>query len=98
MSFDIIALMAHITLHVSDGTYELMKKHPEIKWSEVARKAIVEYLAGLGDRSSGKEVLENISTISRLKLKSVSEEEARIFSKSVVEKEWKRAQSLTQAS
>jgi len=37
--------MPNITLSVPPDLYRKMKKHPEIKWSEVARKAIAEYLA-----------------------------------------------------
>ncbi len=32
--------MAHITLSIKDQTYNEMKHYSEIKWSEVARKAI----------------------------------------------------------
>ncbi len=35
--------MPNITLSVSEEVYELIKKHPEIKWSEVARQAISNY-------------------------------------------------------
>ena len=34
--------MAHITLSIPDEIYTEMKKHPEIKWSEIARQNIVE--------------------------------------------------------
>lgn len=36
--------MVNITLSVPDNIHVLMRKHPEIKWSEVARKAIVQKL------------------------------------------------------
>jgi predicted CopG family antitoxin len=39
--------MTNITLSVPDELYEEMKKHPEIRWSEVARQALVKKLADL---------------------------------------------------
>jgi len=34
--------MVNMTLAIPEELHELMKKHPEIKWTEVARKAINE--------------------------------------------------------
>jgi hypothetical protein len=31
--------MGNITLSVSDKLHERMRKHPELKWTEIARKA-----------------------------------------------------------
>ncbi|MGC8577894.1 MAG: hypothetical protein ACP5M7_07905 [Thermoproteota archaeon] len=36
--------MANVTLAVPDETYKKMKKYKEIKWSEVIRRAVVEYI------------------------------------------------------
>ena len=36
--------MPNITLSIPDDIYRKMKKYPEVKWSEVARKAIIGYL------------------------------------------------------
>jgi hypothetical protein len=35
--------MPNITLSLPDDVYSIMKEHGEIKWSEVARRAISEY-------------------------------------------------------
>jgi len=35
--------LANVTLAVSEELRRIMKSHPEIKWSEVARQAIWEY-------------------------------------------------------
>jgi len=32
--------MTNLTLSIPDDLYEEMKKHPEIRWSEVARQAV----------------------------------------------------------
>lgn len=90
--------MAHLTLSIPDELYEEMKQHPEIKWSEVARRAIVEYLQRVKGRSSSKEVLELLSDETREKLRSVTREEAKRFYGMMVEAEWRRARSLTQVS
>ncbi|MCX6778525.1 MAG: hypothetical protein NT157_06645 [Candidatus Micrarchaeota archaeon] len=35
--------MANITLHIPDDVHDLMKRHGEVRWSEVARRAIIEH-------------------------------------------------------
>ena len=35
--------MPNITLSIPEDLYKLIKNHPEIKWSQVARKAIWNY-------------------------------------------------------
>ena len=35
--------MANITLSIPDELHKVVKQHPEIKWSEVARQAMFEY-------------------------------------------------------
>ena len=39
--------MTNLTLSVPDDLYEEMKKHPEIRWSEVARQALAKKLDDL---------------------------------------------------
>ncbi len=39
--------MANLTLSVPDDLYEEMKRHPEIRWSEVARQALAKKLEDL---------------------------------------------------
>jgi len=46
--------MTHITLSIPEELYRLMKKHREINWSEVARRAILEKLLAI---KAGEEVL-----------------------------------------
>ncbi len=36
--------MANYTIHIPEELYNRMKKHPEIKWSEILRQGIKEYL------------------------------------------------------
>ncbi|MDO8726856.1 MAG: hypothetical protein Q7J35_12375 [Candidatus Methanoperedens sp.] len=39
--------MATITLNIPDETQKEMKKHSEIKWNEIARKAIIKRIEDL---------------------------------------------------
>ena len=39
--------MTNLTLSIPDDLYEEMKKHPEIRWSEVARQAVTRKLEDL---------------------------------------------------
>ena len=39
--------MANLTLSVPDALYEEMKRHPEIRWSEVARQALAKKIEDL---------------------------------------------------
>jgi hypothetical protein len=46
--------MANITLFIPDDIRARMEKYSEVKWSEVVRKAILDYL----DKLTGSETLE----------------------------------------
>ncbi|MFH1306566.1 MAG: hypothetical protein ABIH83_02835 [Candidatus Micrarchaeota archaeon] len=66
--------MGNITLSVSEDVHRDMKKHSEVRWSEVARKAIVERLEVLKlaeklakkSKLTEKDVLEFSRKIKRL--------------------------------
>jgi len=90
--------MAHLTLSVPKELYEEMRKHPEIKWSEVARAAIGEYLSKLGSKSTSSEVLLMLPSETRMKLGSISAEEAKRIYSEMVKGEWNRMKYLTRTS
>ena len=58
--------MANITLSVPEDIHEIMKRHREIRWSEIARKALVEQVKKL-------EVMEKIASKSKLTMHDVEE-------------------------
>jgi predicted unusual protein kinase regulating ubiquinone biosynthesis (AarF/ABC1/UbiB family) len=58
--------MANITLSIPEELHEKMKKHSEIRWSEVVRKA-------LSDKVSDLEYMEGIASSSRLTLREANE-------------------------
>ena len=58
--------MVNVTFAVPKELHEIMRRHPEIKWSEIARKAMWEYAQKL-------ELMERITSESRLSEKDVLE-------------------------
>ncbi|MCD6480827.1 MAG: hypothetical protein J7L31_00940 [Thermoplasmata archaeon] len=58
--------MTNITLSIPDGLKKKMEKYPEIKWSQIARKAIEEKIKDL-------ELLDKLTKDSKLTEKDVEE-------------------------
>lgn len=58
--------MVNVTLAVPEELHKIMKKHPEIKWSEVARQAMWEYARKL-------ELLDEIAGRSKMSAKEAVE-------------------------
>ena len=58
--------MPNITLSVPEEVYKIMKKHREMRWSEVARKAITEEVKKI-------ELIEKIASKSKLTMKDIEE-------------------------
>jgi len=52
--------MANMTLSLSDEIYKKIKKHNEIKWSEVARRAIEEKLKQIEEADYRKYSLKRL--------------------------------------
>ncbi len=44
-------LMTNITFSVDQDLHRKMKNHPEIKWSEILRRAIIDYLTKIEEPS-----------------------------------------------
>jgi Fe-S cluster biosynthesis and repair protein YggX len=89
--------MPHITLSLPKKVYEEIKKHPEIKWSEVARMSIILYLAKLKEKSESEEVLSMLSPKARSIIEKIPEKKAKKFYEKMVKEEWKRMKSTTRA-
>jgi predicted house-cleaning noncanonical NTP pyrophosphatase (MazG superfamily) len=58
--------VVNVTFAVPEELHEIMRRHPEIKWSEIARKAMWEYAQKL-------ELMERITSESRFSEKDVLE-------------------------
>ena len=65
--------MVNVTLAVPEELHEIMRRHPEIKWSEIARKAMWEYARKL-------ELMERVASESRLSEKDVLELDKKVKS------------------
>ncbi|MFQ5834238.1 MAG: hypothetical protein ACE5H4_16155 [Candidatus Thorarchaeota archaeon] len=90
--------MANLTLSIPDDVRERMRKYPEIKWSEVVRRAILEYL----DRLMGSETIDSahyakLAEKTGVNLDSISMDEAERHYGKMRELEWER-HSMTRTS
>jgi len=70
--------MPNMTLSIPEEIHEAMKKHKEIRWSEIARNSIVNYVKKL-------EIMDKITSKSKLTMKDVMEIDKKI--KSSISKE-----------
>jgi len=89
--------MPNITLSIPDEIYRKMKKYSEIKWSEVVRKAIVDYLKKLEESKteiSTKELLEELSNDFKKCLDELDFEKALEGYKKMRDEEWKRISTI----
>jgi len=86
--------MANITLAIPDNIFRKMKKHREIRWSEVARKAIVLRIKNLeegGFKSTTQELLEDLGKGFKKSVNELTLEKAVKGYKKMRGAEWKRA-------
>jgi hypothetical protein len=67
--------MANITFHVDPDIHTRMKKHPEIKWSEIFRRSIIEYLVKLeaSETMTTRELMSLLSHDARDIIKNLGE-------------------------
>ena len=56
--------MPNITLSISQDLHEMIKRHREIRWSEIARVAIV-------DQTKKLELMDKIASKSKLTVKDI---------------------------
>ena len=89
--------MAHITLSLPDEAYQEIKHHPEIKWSEIARQAIIEKTLLLKKSMHTTEFVKLLSAETRKDLQHVPKEKWVAFTKAVKKAGWKRTKYLTRA-
>ena len=92
--------MANITLAIPNDIYIKMKKYKEIRWSEVVRRAIVEYIKKLeegGFELTTRELLEELGEDFRKSLNELSFEKAVEGYEKMRDAEWRRT-STTQVS
>ena len=89
--------MTNITLSIPDELYKKMKKYSEIKWSEVIRKAISEYIERIeegGLKITTKELLKGFGEELKKELSELSLEMIEEGYKKMSEEEWKRVYTI----
>ena len=92
--------MPNITLSLPDDIYKKMKKYSEIKWSEVVRKAIADYIKKLEESRveiTTEELLEDLGDDFKKSLDELELEKALEGYKKMRDAEWKRI-SMTQVN
>lgn len=85
--------MVNITVSIPENLYNKMKKYSEVKWSEVVRKALVEYIGRLEVMERGVVSSDDLARMlreSNLDVSSIGLEKALDFYSKARELEWKR--------
>jgi len=95
-------MSANFTVRIPRKLYERMKRHPEVNWSEVVRRAIEEYLEKLEGSelaTPSERVIEELLKmgVSPSGLKPLSPEEEERLYRELREKTWERIRSTIQA-
>ena len=89
--------MANITLSVPDEVYRRMKRRRDVKWSEIARRAIVEKLeqveGPVGFYASTRELADMIASAG-VNLNDVPLNEAIRHHRKMRELEWQRTSTI----
>jgi len=86
--------MAHITLSLDEETYGIVKKHPEINWSEIARRSIKKETTRINGIVKGKDFFDNLPEETKNGIKEISKfpkSSWKKYYKGMKEKEWNRA-------
>jgi len=89
--------MPNITVSVPKDVYKKMKGYSEVKWSEVVRKALTEYIEKLEVTERGVVLSDELSEMlreSKLDVSSISLEKAIEHYEGVRELEWKRSSTI----
>ena len=92
--------MTNITLSIPDEIYARMKMHREIRWSEVVRRAITEFIGKLEERGSEmttRDLLEELGDDYRKSLSELSFEKAAKGYEKMRDAEWKRVYTIQTA-
>jgi len=85
--------MTEITLLIPEEVYKKMNEHEGVRWSEVVKEAIMEYIYRLEERKmevTTEELLEELGEKFAKELSEINMEEAVKSYEVMREKEWKR--------
>jgi len=86
--------MVNVTVSIPEDLHSKMKKYSEVKWSEVVRKALIEYIGRLEAKErrvvSSDELSEMLKK-SQLDVASITLDKAIEYYERARELEWKRS-------
>ena len=86
--------MVNVTVSIPEDLYNKMKKYSEVKWSEVVRKALIEYIGRLEvkeRRIVSSDELSEMLKKSQLDVASIPLDKAIEYYEKARELEWKRS-------
>jgi len=88
--------MTNITFSVDDDIHKKMKEHPEIKWTEILRQSIINYLKNVEeiDVISIKDFRERLDPELLQKIEELEEQEEILFYKEAKKMEQERLNRL----
>ncbi len=89
--------MPNITLSIPEDIYKKMKKYREVKWSEVVRKAILDYIKRLEEseiEKNTKEILEELGQDFKKSLSELNVENVVEGYEKMRDAEWKRFSTI----
>ena len=88
--------MTNITFSVDDDLHKQMTEHPEIKWTEILRQSILNYLKKVEeiDELSIEDFRTRLDPKLLSKIEELNEQDEILFYKKVKEKEHKRLDGL----
>jgi predicted CopG family antitoxin len=85
--------MSNVTLSIPNEVYLKMKSHKEIRWSEVVRRALNEYIKKLEDKGmevTTKDLIEELGDDFKKSVNELSFEKAAKEYEKMRDIEWKR--------
>ena len=88
--------MTNITFSIDDDIHKKMKEHPEIKWTEILRQSIINYLKNVEeiDVISIKDFRERLDPELLQKIEELDEQEEILFYKEAKKMEQERLNRL----
>ncbi len=89
--------MPAILVSIKNGTWKKMKKHPEIKWTQVARQRIEEYADAIEGEISMDEFRKMLGPKIVKAIDSLPDEDPKKAWKEIKDAKWRRQALLTRA-
>ena len=86
--------MVNVTVSIPEDLHSKMKKYSEVKWSEVVRKALIEYIGHLEAKERrvvSSDELSEMLKMAQLDVASITLDKAVEYYERARELEWKRS-------